>query len=731
MARVNVVQTNFTAGELSPRLLGRVDIARYQNAAETLENAYVLAHGGACRCPGLRYITGTKTHSKRSRAIPFVFSATQAYVLEFGDAYMRVYKDRGQVLSAPSTPYEIVSPYLEADLPDLNYVQSADTMFLVHPNYPVRKLTRSGHTAWKLVTFPFVVEPHDEVGQKPATALTLGATSGTGVTATAAAAAFQPSDVGRPLTSGDGVARIVGFTSTTVVTIDITDTFAGTVLASGAWTIEESPKATLTPSGTITLGGAATLTLGAGGWRNDVQVNDVGRYVHVNGGVVEITGYTSATVVTGIVRSALSGTTAAPADSWSLESRIWSAANGYPRAVTLFEQRLILAGTTAFPNTVWGSRTGVYDDMTPGAADDDGFSFTLVSDQQNPVQQLASIKQLIPLTYSAEWSMRGGIEKPLTPTNVQAKSETSYGVKNVRPVRVGAELLTIQRAGRKLRSLSYRADNDSYVAPDITILSEHITKGGISEMAYAQEPDSIVAMVRGDGVMPLLTLNREQEVIGWARRTTDGEIESVASIPYEDLDQLWCIVKRTIGGATKRYMELIEFQDEPDDNLQTDSCVTGTVGSPTTTWSGFDHLEGKTLDVVADGVVFPQEVVTGGQIVLPRAVSSIEAGLHYESTLTTLPPELGLPEGSAQGRPISINECTVRLYRSMGCTIEDEVIPFRRFGEAVLDSPLEPFTGDKKANLVHWEAGKKLTIRQTQPLPLCVLAIIKRVSVGD
>lgn len=725
MARVNATQTNFTAGEISPRVLGRVDISKYQNGADTLENAYVMVHGGAVRSPGSRFIRATKTSAKRSRIIPFVFSADVAYALEFGDLYMRVYKDRAVV----GAPYEIATPYTEADLADLNYVQSADTMFLVHPGYAVRRLTRYGDASWKLAAQRFTVEPHDEIGQKPATTITLGAVTGTGITATAAANAFQPSDVGRPLSSGVGFATIVGYTSALIVTVDIIDDFAATALASGAWTLEESPKAELTPSGTITLGGVATLTLASGGWRNDAQVSDIGRYVHVNGGVVEITAYTSATAVDGTVRRALTGTTAAPSDSWSLESKVWNSTNGYPRAATLYEQRLVLAGSTAFPNTVWASSPRIYDDFCVGAADDDGLAFELVSDQQNPIRQLAPLSHLVPLTFGNIFSMRGGVEKPLTPSNVRAKDEQGFGAANVRPVKVGNEALYVQRARRRIRSLSYRVDLDAYSAPDISILSEHVTKSGIVDMAYVQEPESIVAMVRTDGVLVFLTINREQEVLAWTPGKTGGIYESVCAIPYGDADQLWCIVQRTVNGSTVRYVEVIEFAREPDDNLQSDSCVVAT-GAASTTWSGFSHLEGETVSVRGDDIVFTDVEVSGGQIVLPRAVESIEAGLPYTTTIVTLPPEIQLPEGSVVGRPVSISDVTVKLYRTIGGKIEGEQMPFRRF-PVTLDASIEPFTGDKRVSVKGWARGRQLTIVQDQPLPLCVLAIAKKVSVGD
>jgi hypothetical protein len=622
--------------------------------------------------------------------------------------------------------------------------------------------------------------------------------------ATAAAATFLASDVGRQIISGDGVLTITGFTDTTHVTGDITVAFAGVNLAALGWTLTESPKTGLTPSATGPIGTQIDLTLDANGWQNDAVRSCIGHYVHINGGVVEINGVTSAVIATGIVRSLPTAATKAGSEYWSEESKIWNATNGYPRTGTLFEQRLLLGGTTAYPNSVWGSRTGFYDDFTNGGADNDGFFFDIVSEQQNPIQYVRAIKQLIAMGYGGEYSIRGGIEKPITPTNAQVKPESAYGVKRVRPVSIGNERLVIQRAGRKVRLIGYEPASDNYVAPDISILAEHITEGGIVDAAYAQEPDSVAGLVRADGQLVTLSINREQEVLGWGRKVTDGQFESICAIPYGDLDQFWCIVKRTINGVTKRYVEVMEFNSDITLNRQTDASISGVIGpiniialswalgivtvqtatphglgigstaritgavpvayngdrtvltvpaadkitfaleadpGVSTTlgtltplarvWAGFGHLEAKTLDILGDGVVFPQITVVGGQITLPRAVASLEAGLHYETTIVTLTPELMLPEGTPQGRMVSLSEVVVRLYKSIGCKVENEQIPFRRFGAGVLDQPVQPFTGDKKVDIIGWARGRQLTIKQTQPLPLCVLAIMKKVTVGD
>lgn len=723
MPRVTLIQTNFTAGEISPRLRGRVDISRYQNGAETIQNAFPLVHGGCRRRDGTRYIASAKNPAKKARLIPYVFNRSQAYMLEFGDLYMRVYKDGAQVLGGGSTPYEIVTPYTEAMLPDLGYVQGADTMFIAHPDLPIYRLRRYDHASWDLSIAPFLVTPFDEIGTNPSATLTLSAaTVGVGRTFTAGSASFMGSDVGREIWSAAGLATITGYTSTTVVTAEIKVAFPSTSIASGAWTIAGSPQATCTPSAKDPVGSSITLTLSASGWR----AVDVGKFVSINSGLAQIASLTSDTVANAVIKQAMTATVGAPALSWSLEASVWNAANGYPRSVALHEQRLICAGSTGFPQTVWGSKTGEYLNFTLGTADDDAFQFKIASDQVNPITHIAQVKQLLALTYGGEFAIYGGVEKPITPTNVQVKSQSVFGCNAVHPIRIGNELYFVQRAGRKVRAMSYNFNADAFGSPDLSVLSEHCTETGVVDMAYQQEPDSILWLVRTDGVMATVTVDRDQDVIGWGRQITDGVFESVASIPVANGEETWAIVRRTINGATVRYVEKF------DPSVMTDASIVGASGLGAAVWAGLAHLEGKAVDVVADDVVMGSFTVTGGQITLPRNAFAVEIGLPYETIIKLLPVEMQTGTGTTQGNAVRTGEATVRLLSSLGCEIEGQIVPFRHFGSAVLDTPIPAFTGDKRIELLGWaKSGGQITIKQSQPLPLHVLSVIRKITVND
>lgn len=721
MARFSLIQTNFTAGELSPRMYGRVDIARYQNGAMIIENCWPVIHGGAMRRYGTLHCGQAKYADREAVLVPYVFNTQQAYMCEFGDLYVRIWFPDGAYSGV-----ELVSPYSLAMLRQFEYVQGADTMFLFHNGVEINRLRRITNTEWSLAPAPFVTKPFAERGINFATSMTLSSPSvGTGRTLTSSVAAFLASDVGREVWSGSGVAKVTAVGSPTVATVDVLNAFPSATVAT--WSLQGSPQAANTLGAATPVGAIVTMTLATDGWRP----GDVGKFVKINGGLLEITTYTSPTVVSGIIRSAPTSATASPANAWSLEASVWNAVDGYPGTGTLFEQRLHVAGSPNFPQTVWASKTGESLNFQLGTKDDDATSFTVSSDQINPILHLAQVKTLAALTFGGEFTITGGIEKPITPTNIQVKNQSVYGCSRVRPIRIGNELYFIQRAGRKLRAMGYKYDSDAYGSPDMSVLAEHITQSGVISMAYQQEPESFLFAVRADGVLATLTVDRDQDVVGWARQITDGAFESVASIPVDGGDQVWAVVRRTINGQTVRHIERFV------EGCQVDDGIAATSIGGQATWTGLDHLEGKTVDIVADGVVMQQQVVAGGQVTLDRNANDVQIGLHFASRVKTLTPEVQGGTGTAQGNSMRIGEITLRFLNTTGCKVRgpqglDQTISFRNLGENVLDQPPPNFSGVKRLENLGWERGEaQLEIIQDQPLPFHLLCVIKKMTIND
>jgi hypothetical protein len=717
MPRVTTIQTNFTGGEFSPRLLGRVDIAKYPNGCETIENALPLIHGGVTNRYGSIFVAPAKFAAKKARLIPFVSSVSAAYVLEFGDLYMRVFTNNGEVAG----PYEVATPYTEAMLPDLDYATSADTMFLFHPSNPIYRNRRFADNAWDVSAAPFAVVPVDEVGDFPAGTITLSAaTVGAGRVATASGTPFLASDVGRSITYQGGTFLITVFTDTQHVTGSITTPFSSVNVPNG-WNLTLTPFTQCTPGIDKPVGTVTTLTLLADGWRN----TDVGKFVSINGGRLQITSFVSALQVNARITSVLTGTAAAPSDSWILQAPMWAANLGYPRTGTIHQQRLWAAGSTSFPQTFWATAVGLYLDYTLGVNDSDALAYTLGSEQANPIRHMVAGKTLSALTYGGEFAIKGGVEKAITPTNIQVDPQTFYGCSALRPVRIGSSVLFGQRNAKKLRLYQYSAASDSYDGQDIAALSEHITGPGITDMCYAAEPDPICWAVRSDGVIATLTISEEQNVMAWARAVTDGIYESVASIPTATGDQTWALVQRTVGGATVRYVERF------DSSTYMDCAVSGTSGPGATVWAGLGHLEGKTVGCVADGSDMGNFVVTGGQITLPRKAFAVSIGLLITATIKPLTVEVQTGTGTAQGQAMSTSEVVLRGLNTQGIKVNGKTVSFRKFGSGLLDEPPPIFTGIKHQSTLGWAKGSSaMTLTQDRPVPFHILDIVRTFTVN-
>jgi hypothetical protein len=644
MPRATVLQTNFTAGEISPKLYGRVDVARYQNGAKKMRDTIPQVYGGAKRRDASLFVHEVKTSAKQTRLIPFVYNEYTAYMLEFGDLYMRVYKD-GALLGAP---YEIATPFTEAMLFDLDYTQGADTMFIFQESLEPRRLRRFGDTSWTLDVAPFTETPFEEPGTYPA--------------------------------------------------------------------------ASLTPSAKDPVGGACTLTASAGVF----VAGSVGSSVKINGGIVKITGFTSTTIVNGTIKQELTSTTASPANAWSLHAPAWSASRGYPRTGTLYEQRLVVGGSPTFPQTVWGSATAAYLDFTMGVNDDDAFSFTVASDQVNPIQYLASSRALVAFTSGGEFTIAGGLEKPLAPTNAQVRQRSNYGCSRVRPVRIRDAEMFIQRAGAKVRSFAYNVTTDDWTAPDIAVMAEHLTAAGIVDIAWQQEPTSIIWLVRADGVLVSVTYDKDQDVVGWAAHTGfDGLVESVACMPAESSDQLWAVVRRTINGTTKRYVE--RFTSE----VLADSAVIAS-GAPATVWTGLSHLEGKDVDVVGDGAYTGRYTVTSGQITIGKEASAVVIGLPFANRIEMLDPEMQSGMGSSSGNSMRTSEVTARFFETTGGTVNGQDLIFRRFGSTATVETPQLFSGLTRIEVLGWERGTSdLAFEQDKPMPFHLLSVTRKFTTND
>ena len=752
MARVAAQLTNFTGGELSPRLDGRNDLTKYASGCKTLENFVVYPHGAAARRPGTTFVAEVANSANKTRLIPFEFSTTQTYMLEFSNLKMRVYKDRGSVLEGDKTisaitkanpavvtatghgysngdevvisgvvgmtevngkrflvankatntfeltdkdgtninsstfttytsggvsnkVFEITTPYTTAQLFDLKFAQSADVMYITHPEHEVEKLSRTAHTAWTLTDVDFTNGPYMDANITTTTLNPASHTVGTGVAVVASAVT--------------GINSGSGFLST-----------------------------------------------------------DVGRLLQFGTGYGKITAVADTLNFTMEILEDMGSSTAST--NWSLGS--FSDTTGHPSCVTFFEQRLVFAGTTSQPQTIFFSKSGDYENMDANiggtVADDDAIIYTIASNQVNAIRFMTATRTLIIGTAGGEFTVSGGgTDNAITPTNILIKKQSNHGAANVDAIAVGNATLFLQRAKRKIRELAYNFDVDGYIAPDMTILAEHISEGGLTQMAYQQEPNQIIYAVRGDGELIGLTYQREQQVTAWHRHIFGGVFgagnavcESVAVIPTDDTEyEVYVIIKRTINGATRRFVEYINNFDFTETDNTTFNFLDSALaysGSAVTTISGLDHLEGQTVSVLANGATHPDKTVSSGSITLDRSSTNVKVGLSYSSILQTMRLDAGSQNGTSQGKTKRIYEITIRLYESVGVEVGEsldnmERIPFRTSSDP-MDQGIPPFTGDKAVEFRgNYDTDGFIFVRQTQPLPLTILSLYPELQTND
>ena len=741
MPRTTLSLTSFVSGEFSPKMDGRSDFDKYSSGTKTLENFLIHPQGAATRRVGTQFIAEVKDSTKKTRLIPFEFSTTQTYILEFGDQYIRFFKDKGQITESTKTItgitqanpavvtsathgysngdfiiitsvvgmtqvngvtfkvanqttntfelqtvngtninstaytayssagdanriYQISTPYLEAELFDIKFAQSADVMYIVHPNHETNKLSRTGHTSWSLNEVVFTDGPY-LAPNTTAITLTPSATSGSGITITASTNAFVSTDVNRLVSFSNGYARITAFNSATNVTADVEDDFDNTTATT----------------------------------------------------------------------------------DWKLGA--FSDTTGHPSCVSFFEQRLVFAGTISEPQTLYFSKAGDYENMTAGTNADDAMVYTIASNQVNAIRYMKAVRTLVVGTTGGEFTVSAdGTDAAVTPTNVTIKRQSSFGAANVDAIPAGNAILFLQKAKRKIRELQYNFDSDGYQAADLCILNDTVTKSGINEMVFQQEPDSIIWCVRDDGVLAGLTYQRSENVVAWHRHIFGGSFgsgnavcETAATISGTlTEDELWVIVKRTINGSTKRYIECFsDFDfDETDatDFKFLDSHLSYS-GASTTTLSGLSHLEGQTVSVLADGSVHANKTVSSGSITLDRAVTKACVGLPYNSVLQTMRIEGGAAEGTSQGKTKRISKVVLRLFETVGVKVgpsltDLETVPFRTTSSA-LSSPVDTLlAGDKEIEFRDdYNSDGFIFVKQDQPLPCSILAIYPTLVTSD
>lgn len=813
-----IAQRSLAGGELSPKLYARVDTVKYQTGLRTCRNNIVLKEGGVSNRPGTEYICEVKDSAKKIKQIPFIFNDEQTYVLEFGDLYMRVIRNGVQLTVTPAAwsgatayvigdvvlsggnnyycilahtnhvppnatywyampandIYEIPTPYVEADLPALQYNQSADIVTLTHKTYAVRELARTGHTTW---TISLVV--------------------------------FAPLQAAPTSPSNSGAA---GSANEWVITAIDSETFEESLQSS-------STGSSATPSS----GSPITISWTAASGAGEYNV-----YKKTNG----VYGFIGVAIGTSFVDN---GIEADAADTPPTARDPFSGAGNYPAVSTYVQQRLTFANTTNETEKVWMGKSANFKNFTYSTPlqDDDAVTFNVAGRRVNEVRHLIDLERLIVFTSGSIMTVEGDSAGIIRPGQVNPKTRAYRGASIVTPVIVGTSIVYVQARGTVVRDLIGDLV-EGYKDSDLTIFSTHLFKGyTIIDMAYQENPNSIIWVIRekiSTGVRSLvgLTYVKEHQVWAWHRHDTDGEPEGLCVIPESDEDKLYLTVKRSVDGNTVRYIERMYSREIDDiiDSVFMDAAISydgrntndahtmtlsgsgwtsedlltltanfsfftaGDVGNEIhltgsdgtlirfvidgytsatvvtgfpnknvpvvmqavaiSDWSkavdqlsGLDHLEGKEISVFADRFVvgspnndsYEVLTVTSGAVTLERPYVVIHAGLPYISDLETLDidtvnGETMIDKKKLIGKVVLMVEDSRGLFIGNEPPSDDDDDPLENLYEAKLresegyDEAVDLTTGpiDVVIN-ADWNSNGRVFVRQVDPIPATVLSI--------
>jgi hypothetical protein len=722
----------FSGGEVSDELYARQDVAHVAQSVALARNFVTLPHGPAQNRAGTEFVKEVKNSAKRARLVPFSFNATQTFAVEVGEGYFRWHTlaatlETGTVAAydnahaysvgdmaaaagvsyyciaattghAPPNAtywyampadgtYEIPSTYLEAELFDVHYTQSADVLSYVHTSHPVRELRRMGATNWQLSAVSF--QPQ------------IAAPTGASATATGAGA--------------------------------ITYTYVATAVSSTN-NLEESVASS---------SDSCTNDLTTAGNYNSLTCS-------APGGALRVNWYKLAGGLYGYIGQAAPGGTfidnnIVPDVSRTpplFDATFNSGAGYYPAAVGYFEQRRVFAGWNLSPQTFLATRSGTESNIgyhIPSIADD-RIAVRLAARQGSQIGHIVPSNDLILITGTNAFRAFAGDGGALTGANVNIRPQ-GPGANSAQPVNVDTTVLYANAVGGRMCELAYASNGQSsyYQASDLSELAPHLFDGfTIVDLAYSKAPHPIVWAVNDQGTLLGCTYVPGQRISAWHHHDTDGFFESCCVITEEGEDFLYVIVRRTINGATKRYVERMHSRRMASqaDAFFVDCGLTLRGSNITHILGGLDHLKGKTVSILADGAVLPQQVVAAdGSLpdALPAPADTVTVGLPITADLQTLPMSIALPDGG-QGTNKNLNNVWLRVKDSSGIFVGpdfDRLVPFKQRTNELYGEPPRWVQGWIQVSpLAQWGADGRVCIRQSDPLPLTIVAAKLEVAMG-
>lgn len=759
---------SFAGGEIAPEMFGRIDLSKFQTGLRLCRNFRVLPHGPAARRPGTYYINEANDSTRAVRLIPFVFSATQAVIIEFGHLYVRFHTSAGTIVETGKAITTITQANPGVFTSAAHGFSNGDEVALAAiggmTDLNGRFVRIAGATT---NTFTVTDLAGDAISTVAYPAYTSGGTASRIYTLTSvytSDALFglhyaQSNDV-LTITQPNGVMkelRRAGATSWAFTDVSFLVTLPAPTGITAVATIPTSTNPTaqhyvvtslaadLVTESLKSADATATNNLTIAGNFNTISwsaaVGAVRYYVYkLRGGVY---GYIGQTTTLSLVDDNITPDTLTtpPENTITLNTgTLVGGLSDYPTAITYHERRRWMAGTPYQPQNVWATRNATESNLTASipARDDDALAFRIASNQQHAIRHLISLTDLVALTVGGEFRIFADGAAAITPTSLSLKQQGSNGASNVQPAMAVNSTLYVQSQGSYIRELAYDPQGTgAYRSNDVSIMAPHLFDGfTIIELAYCRAPDATLWAVRSDGVLLGMTYVPEQQVYGWHHHDTDGFVESCAVIPENNADTLYIVVRRTIGGRTVRYIERMvpRLFLVQEDAYFVDAGLTYD-GASTSTIRGLWHLEGEAVSVLADGAEVEGLTVTNGAITMDDPASVVHVGLDYTSQLQTLPTAYEGAPAAGQGLMKNVSTVYLRVNKSVLVSAGPDFdhltdYPGREVSQnygtppairtAELEFDIEP----------DWNTDGSICIQQSGPFPLTVAAISVETATG-
>jgi hypothetical protein len=666
-----------------------MDITKFKSGLSQAKNMITLPQGSIVKRPGTRFVRecGNTDFFYDVRLIPFIFSNSQSFVLEFGHLYMRVHTLGATVMDG-AVPYEIVTPYTGEHVNHLHYVQSGDVITLTHPEYEPRELSRISNTNWTLTVIDFTTK--QAAPPKPTVVTVI------------------------PVSGGN----------------NITFRYKITAVSKNGYEESRGSPASDPASNDLTLDGnenviSWTTTTGAAYYNVYKQANGTYGFIGQTKGLT----FTDDNIIADMTR-----TIPVFEDPFDTSN---------PTAVGYFEQRRIFAGTTEEPMNLWATQSGSDYNMayTIPSQDSNALRFRMMSNRSDQIQHLVNLQDLLVFTGANIWRVTGG-NGALTPSTINVKIQSQIGATPIQPQVVTNIVLFAEYGSGHIREMTYSWEMNGYKIQDLSILAAHLFDGNtINDMAYMNAPWPILWCVSSDGKLLGMTYSPEHEVMGWHQHTTgtpaafyDGGIRNVCVIPENGIDALYMVVNRTIDGTITKYIERMEpFLQPLQENSFYVDCGLTYSGTAATVISGLDHLEGKQVAILGDGAVMAPKTVIGGSITLETPVTKAQIGLPFSAYLTTLPVYFD-DTSLGQSRVKSINKVWARVQNSgpfeAGPSFDKMTLQKPRTFESYGQSPLLKDGEYELTVMGDWNQTGQIIIRQSDPLPFEVIYLVSEVSIG-